>query len=171
MRVRSRRSELTRPTRRIMGTSMPHRSATHQILWQALPNRPKRAILPLLCSKFPSRVQISCACSSWGAGHPTGPKGGEAAVLTSHRPLVLAAGPSLALAGPGGSRWPGAAVRPPGRAHWQRSGDTGLWFCLENELTNKCKQAASPGFIRLELRPSCHPSGLSNPSVSQTGHL
>lgn len=39
VRVRSRRSELTRPTRRIMGTSMPHRSATHQILRQALPNR------------------------------------------------------------------------------------------------------------------------------------
>lgn len=113
---------------------------------------PKRAILPLLCSKFPSRVQISCACSSQGAGRPTGPKGGEAAVLTSHRPLVLAASPSLALARPGGSRWPGAAVRPPGRAHWQEGRDTGLWFCLENELTNKCKQAASPGFIRPELR-------------------
>ena len=39
MRVRSRRSELTGPTRRIMGTSMPHRSATHQILRQAPPNR------------------------------------------------------------------------------------------------------------------------------------
>ena len=51
-----------------------------------------------------------------------------------------------------GSRWPGAAVRPPGRAHWQGGGGTGLWFCLENELTNKCKQAALPGFIRLELR-------------------
>lgn len=38
MRVRSRRSELTRPTRRTMGTSMPHRSATHQTLRQALPN-------------------------------------------------------------------------------------------------------------------------------------
>lgn len=38
MRVSSRRSELTRPTRRTMGTSMPHRSATHQTLRQALPS-------------------------------------------------------------------------------------------------------------------------------------
>ena len=113
---------------------------------------PKRAILPLLCSKFPSRVRISRACSSRGARRPAGPEGGEAAVLTSHRPLVLAAGPSPALAGPGGSRWPRATVRPLGRAHWQGGGDTGLWFCLENKLTNKCKQAASPGFIRPELR-------------------
>ena len=47
-------------------------------------------------------------------GAPLAPRGGEAAVLTSHRPLVLAAGPSLASAGPGARGGLGLPLGPRG---------------------------------------------------------
>lgn len=66
VRVRRRRSELTRPTRRTMGTSMPHRSATHQTLRQALPNRDLSYSSFSFKQSLPSFIPICQPCM--GAG-------------------------------------------------------------------------------------------------------
>lgn len=104
---------------------------------------PKRTILPLLCSKFPSRVQISCACPSQGARGPTRhhcPHG---------QPLVLAS-QTVLIPWPRArsSRRPRMEVRAPGAGTLGRR--QGLRsVVLSGKRINKCKQAVTAGFIRL----------------------